>query len=413
MELLRFTTAWSVDDGKSTLIGRLLHDTKSIFEDQMEAIEATSKRKGEEEVNLAYLTDGLKAEREQGITIDVAYRYFATPKRKFIIADTPGHIEYTRNMVTGASTANVALILIDARQWVLEQTARHTFIASLLGIPHVIFCINKMDLVDWSEESFEAIKAEAEWFASKLTIQDIHFVPMSALKGDNVAEKSDNMPWYKWWSLLYLLETIHIGSDHNHIDCRFPVQYVIRPQSDEYHDYRGYAGTIAWWVFKPGDEVIALPSWFKSSIKSIEIGWYELQEAFSPQSVVMTLNDDIDISRWDMLARPANQPHISQDIDVMICWFNKKPLELNGKYWVRHTTKMTRCVIKEINHKINVNTMHRELEFDEVTMNDIVRIKIRTMEPLMYDHYQRNRNTWSIILIDEATNETLAAGMII
>lgn len=413
MELLRFTTAWSVDDGKSTLIGRLLHDTKSIFEDQMEAIEATSKRKGEEEVNLAYLTDGLKAEREQGITIDVAYRYFATPKRKFIIADTPGHIQYTRNMVTGASTANVALILIDARQWVLEQTARHTFIASLLGIPHVIFCINKMDLVDWSEEVFEKIKAEAEGFASKLTIQDIHFVPMSALKGDNVADKSDNMPRYKGGSLLYLLETIHIGSDHNHIDCRFPVQYVIRPQSDEYHDYRGYAGTIAGWVFKPGDEVTILPSGFNSTIKAIEIWGKDLQEAFSPQSVVMTLTDDIDISRGDMIVRPKNQPTVSQDIDVMICRFHKKPLQLNGKYGLRHTTKMSRCVVKEVSHKIDVNTMHRQLDDTTVGMNDIARVTLRTMDPLFFDAYQRNRYTGSIILIDEATNETVAAGMIV
>jgi len=413
MELLRFTTAWSVDDGKSTLIWRLLHDTKSIFEDQMEAIEETSKRKGEEEVNLAYLTDGLKAEREQWITIDVAYRYFATPKRKFIIADTPGHTQYTRNMVTGASTANVALILVDARKWILEQTCRHTFIASLLGIPHVVFCINKMDLVDRSEEQFEKIKEELEWFSSKLTIKDIHFIPMSALKGDNVVERSENMPWYQWWPLLYTLENIHIWSDNNHIDCRFPVQHVIRPQNDDYHDYRGYAGRIAWWVFKPWDDVVVLPSWFSTSIKNIEIGWVTQEEAFSPQSVVMTLNDEIDISRGDMIVRPNNQPTVSQDIDMMICWFNKEPLKPNWKYGIMHTSKSTRCVIKNVAHKIDVNTMHRDLDSKDVEMNDIARITIRTMEPLFFDAYQRNRNTGSIILIDEATNETVAAWMIV
>lgn len=413
MELLRFTTAWSVDDGKSTLIGRLLYDTKSIFEDQMEAIEATSKRKGEEEVNLAYLTDGLKAEREQGITIDVAYRYFATPKRKFIIADTPGHVEYTRNMVTGASTANVALILIDARKGVVEQTARHMFIASLLGIPHVIFCINKMDLVDWSEETFTTIKDQVEGFSAKLTVQDIHFVPVSALKGDNVVDRSENMPRYKGSSLLYLLETIHIGSDHNHIDCRFPVQYVIRPHSDDYHDYRGYAGTIAGGVFKPWDDVVVLPSGFSSTIKSVELDGKQLDQAFAPQSVIITLEDDIDISRGDMLARPNNQPHLGQDISATICRFHKKPLQLGGKYTIRHTTKFTRCVVREVHHTIDVNSMHRNLDANQVGMNDIARISLRTMEPLFYDHYQRNRNTGSFILIDVATNETVAAWMIV
>ena len=413
MELLRFTTAWSVDDGKSTLIGRLLYDTKSIFADQMEAIEATSTRKWESDVNLAYLTDGLKAEVEQGITIDVAYRYFATPKRKFIIADTPGHLEYTRNMVTWASTANVALILIDARNGVIEQTSRHTFIASLLGIPHVIFCINKMDLVDRSEEAYDKIKKQVEGMSSKLDIQDIHFVPMSALTGDNVVDRSTNMDRYQWSPLLYLLETIHIGSDENHIDRRFPVQYVVRPQSDEYHDYRWYAGRIAGWVFKKWDEVVVLPSWFSSKIKSLELDEQKLEEVFAPMSVIMTLEDDIDVSRWDMIVGKNNQPEVSQDIDVMICWFHKKPLVAWGKYALKHTTKDTRCIISEVVYKIDVNTMHKQEETWEVSMNDIVRIKIRTMSPLFFDPYKINRHTWSLILIDEATNETVAAGMIL
>ena len=318
MELLRFSTAGSVDDGKSTLIGRLLYDSKSIFEDQYEAIEATSKKKGEEHVNLALLTDGLRSEREQGITIDVAYRYFATPKRKFIIADTPGHIQYTRNMVTGASTSNLSIILIDARKGIIEQTHRHTFIASLLGIPHVVFCINKMDLVDYSEEVFDSIKKEVEAFASKLDVKDIHFIPISALNGDNVVNKSDKMDWYQGGTLMYLLENIHIGSDHNHIDCRFPVQYVIRPQSTEHHDYRGYAGRIAGGVFKPGDEVAVLPSGFTSKIKSIDTLDGSLEEAFAPMSVTMTLEDEIDISRGDMLVRVNNQPKVTQDVELMV-----------------------------------------------------------------------------------------------
>ncbi len=413
MELLRFTTAWSVDDGKSTLIGRLLHDTKSIFEDQWEAIEKTSMRKGEEEVNLAYLTDWLRAEREQWITIDVAYRYFATPSRKFIIADTPGHIEYTRNMVTWASTANVALILVDARNGVLEQTARHSFIASLLGIPHIIFCINKMDLVDRSEEKYNEIQDQVEWLVSKLNVQDIHFVPMSALKGDNVVNRSENMNWYKGSPLLYLLETIHIWSDHNHIDCRFPVQYVIRPQSDDYHDYRWYAWQIAWGVFKPWDKVTILPSGFESTIKSIELNEQPITEAFAPQSVVMRLEDNIDVSRGDMIVRPNNQPTVSQDIDAMVCWFSTKSLEINGKYALKHTSKDTRCIIKEIKYKVDVNTMHRVEDYDTIKMNDIMRISLRTMSPLFHDSYRKNRNTGNFILINEATNETVGAWMII
>ena len=413
MELLRFSTAGSVDDGKSTLIGRLLYDSKSIFEDQYEAIEQTSKKKGEEQVNLALLTDGLRSEREQGITIDVAYRYFATPKRKFIIADTPGHIQYTRNMVTGASTSNLSIILIDARKGIIEQTHRHTFIASLLGIPHVVFCINKMDLVDYDEATFERIKKETEAFASKLDVKDIHFIPISALKGDNVVNKSENMPWYNGGTLLYLLENIHIGSDHNHIDCRFPVQYVVRPQTEEFHDYRGYAGRIAGGVFKPGDQVVALPSGFSSKVKSIVTLDGEIEEAFAPMSVTLTLEDEIDISRGDMIVRENNQPDVSQDVEVMICWLNEKPLQLRGKYALKHTSNDARCVVKDIKYKLDINTLHRNEEDKSIEMNDIARVSLRTTKPLFFDAYRRNRITGSLILIDEATNETVGAGMII
>jgi sulfate adenylyltransferase subunit 1 len=413
MELLRFTTAGSVDDGKSTLIGRLLYDSKSIFVDQYEAIEESSKRKGDEHVNLALLTDGLRAEREQGITIDVAYRYFATPTRKFIIADTPGHTQYTRNMVTGASTANLALILVDARKGILEQTQRHTFIASLLGIPHIIFCINKMDLVDYSEEVYHQVKDDVEQFASKLDVKDIQFVPISALKGDNVVSKTDNMSWYQGGTLLYQLENIHIGSDHNHVDCRLPIQTVIRPQNDEYHDFRGYAGRIAGGVFKPGDEVVVLPSGFSSKIKSINSFDGDLEEAFAPMSVTMQLEDEIDISRGDMIVRENNQPDMEQDIELMVCWMSVKPIVTNGKYGIIHTTNEARCIVKEVLYKVNVNTLHRVEDDLNVGMNDIARIKIRTTKPLLKDRYSRNRVTGSMILIDEATNETVAAGMIL
>ncbi|MCH7514095.1 MAG: GTP-binding protein [Bacteroidetes bacterium] len=413
MELLRFTTAGSVDDGKSTLIGRLLYDTKSIFIDQYEAIVATSKRKGDDYVNLALLTDGLRAEREQGITIDVAYRYFATPKRKFIIADTPGHIQYTRNMVTGASTANLALILVDARKGLLEQTQRHTFIAALLGIPHIVFCINKMDLVDYSQEVYDEIRVEIEGFASKLDVKDIQFIPVSALIGDNVVHKLKNMNWYQGATLMYLLETIHIGSDHNHIDCRFPVQTVIRPQNNAYHDYRGYAGRIAGGIFKPGDEVLVLPSGFSSKIKSINNFEEELQEAYAPMSVTIQLEDELDISRGDMIVREHNQPHMGQDIEMMICWMNQKKIVQNGKYIVRHITNEVKCVVKEINYKVNINTLHRIEEDKDIGMNDIARIRIRTTKPLLFDRYTRNRITGSLVLIDEGTNETVGAGMIL
>ena len=412
MELLRFTTAGSVDDGKSTLIGRLLYDSKSIFEDQYEAIKLTSEKRGEDHVNLALLTDGLRAEREQGITIDVAYRYFATPKRKFIIADTPGHIQYTRNMVTGASTANLAIILVDARKGVVEQTKRHAFIAALLGIPHLVMCVNKMDLVDYDQKVFDTIKKHFQGFASKLNIQDIQFIPISALHGDNVVDKSDNMPWYGGPSLLYLLETIHIGSDLNLVDCRFPVQFVIRPQSDDYHDYRGYAGRIAGGIFKPGDKVMVLPSGFTTRIKSIDGPEGPVKEAFAPMSVSMRIEDDLDISRGDMIVRENNRPMVCQDIDIMVCWMNPKKLQLNGKYTVRHTTKEARCVIRKIHYKVDINTLHRNQDDLEVGMNDIARISIRTTQPFFIDKYQINRITGSMILIDEGTHETVGAGMV-
>jgi sulfate adenylyltransferase subunit 1 len=413
MELMRFTTAGSVDDGKSTLIGRLLYDSKSIFEDQYEAIEATSKRKGDEHVNLALLTDGLRAEREQGITIDVAYRYFATPRRKFIIADTPGHIQYTRNMVTGASTANLALILVDARKGVVEQTYRHTFIASLLGIPHIVFCINKMDLVDYSEETFYKIKEDIKAFASKLNVKDVRFIPISALMGDNIVHDSENMPWYKGGTLLYLLENVHIASDHNHIDCRFPVQYVIRPQSTEFHDYRGYAGRIAGGVFKPGDEVMVLPSGFTSKVKSIDTFDGPIEEGFAPMAVTMTLEDEIDISRGDMIVRVNNKPEVSQDLDIMLCWLNEKDLVPNGKYTIRHTTNEARCLVKSIHYKVDINSLHRLEDDKQIRMNDIARVSLRTTKPLFFDRYTRNRITGSVTIIDEGTNNTVGAGMII
>ena len=413
MELLRFSTAGSVDDGKSTLIGRLLYDSKSIFQDQMDAIEAASQKRGEEYVNLALLTDGLRAEREQGITIDVAYRYFSTPKRKFIIADTPGHIQYTRNMVTGASTANLAIILVDARKGIIEQTYRHSYIASLLQIPHIIVCINKMDLVDWDEATFNKIVNDYKAFASKLDIKDVHFLPISALAGDNVVNRSENMPWYQGPTLMYLLETIHIGSDLNHIDARFPVQYVIRPMKNEYHDFRGYAGRIAGGVFRVGDKVKALPSGFSSRIKSIVTMDGDLQEAFAPQSVTITLEDEIDISRGDMIVRENNIPQIEQEFDVMLCWMNEKKMIPRGKYILRHTSRECKCIVKEIKYKLNINTLQRVEDDVEIGLNDIGRVSIRTTVPLFFDSYRKNRNTGSIILVDEATNETVAAGMIV
>lgn len=413
MELLRFSTAGSVDDGKSTLIGRLLYDSKAIFEDQLESVRRTSEMRGQEHIDLAYFTDGLKAEREQGITIDVAYRYFSTPKRKFIIADTPGHIQYTRNMVTGASSANVALILVDARKGILEQTCRHAFIASLLQIPHLIICINKMDLVNYDKDIYDKTIEEFKKLSSRLDVKDIHFLPISALKGDGVVEESTNMPWYKGPTLLYLLETIHIGSDSNLIDCRFPVQYVIRPKGDEYHDYRGYGGQIAGGVYKPGDKVMVLPSGFSSTIKSIDNYDGTIKEAFPTMSCTITLEDEIDISRGDMIVRENNMPTVSHDLDLMICWFNESKLQLNGKYAIKHALRDARCIIKEIKYKVDVNTYHRNESDKEVGMNDIARISIRTTIPLLFDSYRKNRYTGSLIIIDEHTNETVAAGMII
>lgn len=413
MELLRFTTAGSVDDGKSTLIGRLLYDSKSIFEDQLDQVKQSSERKGLSHTDLALLTDGLKDEREQGITIDVAYRYFATPKRKFIIADTPGHIQYTRNMVTGASTANVALILIDARNGVVEQTRRHSIIASLLQIPHVIVCVNKMDLVDYQEERFEEIKAAYESFASKLDVKDVRFIPISALVGDNVVNRSANMSWYEGSTLLYTLENIHVGSDHNHIDCRFPVQTVIRPKNDEFHDYRGYAGRIAGGVFKPGDEVEVLPSGFTTKVRSIDTFTGPLDEAFAPMSVTITLEDDIDVGRGDMIVRTNNKPRVDQDVEVMLCWLNQKGPRPRAKYIMRHTSSDAKVMVKEIRYKLDISTLHRNEEDKEIKMNDICRVALRSTKPVLADAYKINRNTGSLILVDEGTNETVAAGMII
>ena len=412
-QLLRFTTAGSVDDGKSTLIGRLLYDSKSIFEDQLESVSATSAKKGHEGVDLALFTDGLKDEREQGITIDVAYRYFTTPKRKFIIADTPGHIQYTRNMVTGASTANAAVILIDARHGVIEQTKRHSFIASLLNIPHLIVCINKMDLVDFSEDRFNEIVTQFEEFSSKLLVKDVHYIPISALLGDNVVNKSEHTGWYGGGTLLHTLETLHISSDINKIDARFPVQTVLRPQSEEFRDYRGYAGRVASGIYRTGDEVAVLPSGFTSKIKSINAGEQEVEEAYAPMSISITLEDDIDVSRGDMIVKKKNQPEAEQEFDVMLCWLNNDAAKPRAKYTVMHTSNEQRAMIKDVVYKIDINTYDRNTEDKDLSMNDIARVTIRTTHRLMLDSYRDNRNTGSVILIDENTNETVAAGMIV
>jgi bifunctional enzyme CysN/CysC len=415
--LLRIATAGSVDDGKSTLIGRLLYDSKAIFEDQLSAVESTSRARGNEAVDLSLLTDGLRAEREQGITIDVAYRYFATPKRKFIIADTPGHIQYTRNMVTGASTADVAIILIDARNGVLEQSRRHAFLATLLGIPHLVVCVNKMDLVDYSQARFEEIRDEFRRFAAKLEVGDLTFVPISALVGDNVVSRSDAMPWYEGTSLLHQLEEVYVASDRNLIDARFPVQYVIRPQKSddaELHDFRGYAGTIAGGVFKPGDEVTVLPSGFTTTVSAIwGPGGAPIGEAFAGQAVTMELEGQIDISRGDMICRPMNRPHSGQDVDAMICWLTGETmLSPGGRYTIQHTTRSTRAVVKELDYRLDVNTLHRDEDAASLSLNEIGRIQLRVQTPLQFDPYRRNRETGSFILVDEATNSTVAAGMI-
>jgi bifunctional enzyme CysN/CysC len=414
MEMLRFATAGSVDDGKSTLIGRLLYDSKSIFEDQLEAVERTSRQMGADYTNLALLTDGLRAEREQGITIDVAYRYFATPRRKFIIADTPGHIQYTRNMVTGASTADLALVLVDVRQGVVEQTRRHAFISSLLQIPHLVLCVNKMDLVDYSQEAFEQVKEEFKHFASKLDIHDLTVVPISALHGDNVVERSANTPWYEGTSLLHHLEEVHIASDRNLIDNRFPVQYVLRPQSDQYHDYRGYAGTVAGGSFKVGDEVVVLPSGFSSRITHIDTFDGAVAEAFAPMSVAIRLADDIDISRGDMICRPNNRPNVGQDLDAMVCWMtDQSALAPRQKLGIKHTTRSARAMVTELAYRLDVNTLHRDEAATELTLNEIGRVRLRTTQPLFFDEYRRNRLTGSFILVDEHSNNTVGAGMIL
>lgn len=414
MELLRFTTAGSVDDGKSTLIGRLLYDSKSIFEDQFEAIKTSSINRGFDYVNLAMLTDGLRAEREQGITIDVAYRYFATPKRKFIIADTPGHVQYTKNMVTGASTANLAIILVDSRKGINEQTKRHAFIASLLRIPHLVICINKMDMINYNQNEFDKIKSDFKAYAAKLNIQDIQFIPISALHGDNVVEKSNNMAWYGGPTLIYLLESIHIGSDLNLEDFRLPVQYIIKPQSEKYHDYgRGYAGSIAGGVLKPGDKVMILPSGFTTNIKDIDGPEGIIEKAYAPMSVTIRLEDELDISRGNMIVRENNLPNISQDLDIIVCWMSQKALDNNGKYIIKHTTRDAKCIIKNVLYKINVNTIHRIQNDKKVKINDIARISLKTSQPLFFDKYKLNRITGSVILIDETTNDTVAAGMIL
>ncbi len=413
-ELLRFTTAGSVDDGKSTLIGRMLYDSKSIFQDQYDQIKEVSEKRGEEGVNLALLTDGLRSEREQGITIDVAYRYFATPKRKFIIADTPGHIQYTRNMVTGASTANVALILVDARNGVVEQTKRHAIIASLLQIPHLVVCINKMDLVDYDEETYNQIQDDFEKFAAKLDVTDVHFIPISALMGDNVVHRSEKTKWYEGPTLMYYLENVHIASDHNFIDSRFPIQYVIRPYTDEFHDYRGYAGRMAGGVLKVGDDVTLLPSGFTTKISQIQGPSGDQEECFPPESVSILLEDDYDLSRGDMIVRANNQPEVTQDIEIMLVWFDQNaPLRLNGKYTILHTTKQVRCIVKDIRYKLDINTLHRDQEDLEIKMNDVARVVLRTTKPLFVDSYRKNRITGSMILVDEGTNNTVGAGMVI
>jgi len=414
MDLLRFATAGSVDDGKSTLIGRLLYDTKSLFSDQLEAVEAVSAARGDEYTNLALLTDGLRAEREQGITIDVAYRYFATPRRKFIIADTPGHIQYTRNMVTGASTADLALILVDARKGLVEQSRRHAFLTSLLRVPHLVLCINKMDLVDWDKDVYDKIADEFTSFAAKLEITDLTIIPVSALEGDNIASRSDKSPWYEGPSLLHHLEHVHIASDRNLVDVRFPVQYVIRPQSTVVTDYRGYAGQVASGVLKPGDDVMVLPSGLTTTIAGIDTADGPVEEAFPPMSVTVRLADEIDISRGDMICRPHNAPAVAQDIEAMICWMDESaPLRVGGKYAIKQTTRTARTVVRGLQYRLDVNTLHREENAPELALNEIGRVRLRTTVPLLADEYRRNRTTGGFILIDESTNRTVGAGMII
>jgi sulfate adenylyltransferase subunit 1 len=413
MELLRFTTAGSVDDGKSTLIGRLLYDSKSIFEDQLEAVKTASERLGNEEINLALLTDGLRAEREQGITIDVAYRYFATPKRKFIIADTPGHIEYTRNMVTGASTADAAIILVDSRNGIIEQTKRHSYIASLLELNHVILAVNKMDLVDFSEDAFNRIKSEYTGMAEKLGLKNVHYIPISARDGDNVVNRSGNIPWYEGATLLELLETIPVKENIDQLPVRFPVQYVIRPQTDNFHDYRAYAGRLAGGCLKVGDKVTILPSLTQSSVKSIHEANHSLSEAAAPQSIAIRLEDNVDVSRGDMIVKSDNRPYRNANISLLICWLNHRPLSIGAKYIIRHTTDEVFGVIKDVYFKVNINTLENITGDKTVKMNDIAHIQMKTSRPLKYDLYSQNSITGSLVIINEATFETVGAGMIV
>ena len=412
-DLLRFATAGSVDDGKSTLIGRLLYDSKTLFIDQLAAVERVSKERGNEYTDLALLTDGLRAEREQGITIDVAYRFFATPRRRFIIADTPGHIQYTRNMVTGASTADAAVLLLDARRGITEQSRRHAFIATLLGVPHIVLCVNKMDLVDWSEGAFDAIRDEFEDFATRLRVRDMTFIPVSALLGDNVVTRSKHMRWYDGQPLLRHLEELYVGSDRNLVDVRFPVQYVIRPQSNSVRDYRGYAGTVASGLLKAGDPVLALPSGLETRIAEIHTADGPVDDAYPPMAVTILLEDDIDVGRGDMLCRPHNAPHVAQDLDTQVCWMDEAAsLRVGAKYAIKHTTRWARAVVREITYQIDINTLHRHEGVEELKLNEIGRVRLRTTVPLFVDAYQDNRLTGSFILVDEASNKTVAAGVI-
>jgi bifunctional enzyme CysN/CysC len=412
-ELLRIATAGSVDDGKSTLIGRLLFDSKQVLQDQLEHVERTSVERGDGYVNLALLTDGLRAEREQGITIDVAYRYFATPARRFIIADTPGHVRYTRNMVTGASTADVSIILIDARNGVVEQSKRHAFISSLLGVPHMVVCVNKMDLVDWDRGVFERIAADFTDFASKLEIRDVTFIPISALNGDNVVDRSDNAPWYQGPPLLYHLEHVHVASDRNLIDARFPVQWVIRPMTEEHHDYRGYAGQVAGGVLRPGDDVVVLPSGARTRIASIDSFDGPLDAALPPMSVTLRLEDELDVSRGDMIARAANQPTVADSIEATVCWMSETPLREGARYVLKHTTRTAPATVVDLRYRIDVNTLHREPDAGELGLNDIGRVTLGLSTPIAFDTYTRNRITGAFVLIDPATNDTVGAGMIV
>jgi bifunctional enzyme CysN/CysC len=412
VDILRIATAGSVDDGKSTLIGRLLFDTKTVFQDQIESVERASKQRGDDYVDLALLTDGLRAEREQGITIDVAYRYLATPRRKFIIADTPGHIQYTRNMVTGASTADLALVLVDARKGLVEQSRRHAFLATMLQVPHLVLCVNKMDLVDFSRDVYEGIRDEFEQFATRLNVRDLRVIPVSALHGDNMVTRSEHTPWYDGPTLLHHLENLYVASDRNLIDVRFPVQFVVRPKSKEHHDYRGYAGQVAGGVLKAGDDVMVLPSGLTTRISSIETADGPVEEAFPPMSVTVLLEDDIDVSRGDMICRPHNMPTVAQDVEALVCWMTDEPLVAGQKFAIKHTTRMARAMVKDVRYRLNVNTLHRDETASELGLNDIGRLQLRTTQPLLCDPYGRNRTTGAFILIDERTNRTVAAGMI-